>query len=72
MSAYALETRAARPALGRNLRTLLTRLARTVDDLVSARAAREVPEWRMREVQAEIDRHRGFIETAARRRSKAN
>ena len=57
MSAFVLETRARRPALGRSLRTLLTRLARALDAAVSARAAREVPEWRMRQVQGEINRH---------------
>jgi hypothetical protein len=36
---------------------LLTRLARALDALVSARAAREVPEWRMRQVRREIARY---------------
>jgi hypothetical protein len=36
----------------------LARFARTVDALVSARAARAVPEWRMREVRREIARLR--------------
>ncbi len=38
---------------------LLTRLARAVDALVSARAARQVPEWRMQEVQSQIAHYRG-------------
>jgi hypothetical protein len=41
------------------LRSQLSRLARAVDQLVRARAARTVPEWRMRQVRNEIDRHLG-------------
>ena len=37
---------------------LMTRLARALDSLVSARAARAVPEWRMRQVRREIARLR--------------
>jgi ribosomal protein L29 len=37
---------------------LLTRFARAIDALVNARAARAVPEWRMREVRREIARLR--------------
>jgi hypothetical protein len=57
MTVHVLETRALRPALGWSLRTLLTRVGRAIDALVSARAAREVPEWRMREVQRVINRY---------------
>ena len=39
----------------------LTRLARTLDSLVSARAARQVPEWQIRQVRSEISRFRGLI-----------
>ena len=37
---------------------LMTRFARTIDALVSARAARAVPEWRMRQVRRDIARLR--------------
>jgi hypothetical protein len=62
MTALVLETR--RLSRPNCLRRLLTRFARFLDDLVSARAARSVPEWRMREVQAEIDRHVSLIRAA--------
>jgi hypothetical protein len=61
MTALVLENLAALPALARSLRMLLTRLAQALDTLVSARAARQVPEWRMRQVQSEINRHIGLI-----------
>ena len=57
MTALVLESLAALPAYAKSLRTLLTRLARAIDALVSARAARQVPEWQMRQVQAVIDRY---------------
>ncbi len=57
MSALVLEQRIAPSFAASKARKLLTRLARTFDSLVSARAAREVPEWRMREVQSEIARY---------------
>lgn len=44
--------------LVRNLRVLLARWTGMLDRLVSARAARQVPEWQMREVENEIKRHR--------------
>ncbi len=56
MSALVLEQRAAPRLRASRVRKLLARLARALDSLVSARAAREVPEWRMREVQSEIER----------------
>lgn len=56
MTALVLENLATLPLQARNLRTLLARLARSIDALVSARAARAVPEWRMREVRSEISR----------------
>ena len=46
---------------------LLMRLARAIDALVSAQAARSVPEWRMREVQSEIDRYQNIIHAGASR-----
>src|ERR1039458_1618597 len=61
MTALVLENLAALPALARSLRMLLTRLARAIDALVSARAARQIPEWQMRQVQSEINRQLGFI-----------
>jgi hypothetical protein len=57
MTALVLENLAALPAMGRSLRMLLTRLARALDALVSAQAARSIPEWRMRQVQSEINRY---------------
>ena len=68
MTALVLENLAALPALARSLRMLLARLARAIDTLVSARAAREVPEWRMREVQSEINRYREIIRAGGMRR----
>ena len=61
MTALVLENFAVLPARIKGLRVLLARMARALDILVSARAAREVPEWRMREVQDEIDRCRHLI-----------
>ena len=61
MTALVLENLAALPALARSLRMLLARLARALDALVSARAAREVPEWRMRQVRTEINRYQDII-----------
>ena len=61
MAALVLENLTALPALARTVRILLSRFGRGLDALVSARAAREVPEWRMRKVQDEIDRCRRLI-----------
>jgi hypothetical protein len=58
MTAVVLKNVAAAPALARGMRTLLARLAQAIDALVSARAARAVPEWQMREVQDEVARYR--------------
>ena len=57
MTALVLENLTTLPAHVHSLRMLLARLARTIDALVSARAARQVPEWRMREVDREIARY---------------
>lgn len=70
MTALVLENLAALPALARSLRMLLARLARALDALVSARAARSVPEWRMREVQCEINRQLDLIHAGKVRREK--
>ena len=61
MTALVLENLAALPAQIRSLRILLAKLARTIDALVSARAARAVPEWQMRQVQNEINRYEDII-----------
>ncbi len=58
MTALVLENLAALPASARGLRIILARFGQALDALVSARAAREVPEWRMRQVQNEIDHYR--------------
>ena len=70
MTALVLENLAALPAQVQNLRMFLARLARAIDALVSARAARAVPEWRMREVQSEINRYQGLIRAGKLRQKK--
>ena len=65
MTALVLENLGLLPALARSLRMLLARLARTLDDLVSAKAARTVPEWRMQEVQRQIASYRKLIQTSS-------
>jgi hypothetical protein len=65
MTVLVLESLAVLPAHTKGLRMMLARLARAIDALVSARAAREVPEWRMREVQSEINRSRDIIRAGA-------
>jgi len=59
MTALVLENLGALQAPIYVLRSQLSRLARGVDQLVRARAARAVPEWRMRQVRNEIDRYLG-------------
>jgi hypothetical protein len=66
MTALVLENR--RSARPNDLRGMLTHFARWLDGLVSARAARSVPEWQMREVQVEIARHVGLMYAAKLRR----
>jgi|GEM_PF-3207054 hypothetical protein len=70
MTALVHESLAALLALARSLRMLLTRLARALDALVSSLAARQVPEWQMRQVQSEIDRQLGLIRAGALRQEK--
>ena len=70
MTALVLENLAALPALARSLRMFLARLARAIDALVSARAARQIPEWQMRQVQSEIDRQLGLIRAGVLRQEK--
>jgi hypothetical protein len=61
MTALVLENLAALPAQVQSLRLLLARLAGALDALVSAQAARAVPEWRMRQVRSDINRYQGLI-----------
>jgi hypothetical protein len=68
MTALVLENLAALPALARSLRMLLARLARAVDALVTAQAPRSIPEWRMRQVQSEINRYQDIIRAGEMRR----
>jgi hypothetical protein len=67
MTALVLENLAALPAYAKGLRMLPMRLARGIDALVSAGAARQVPEGQTREVQTEISRYRNIIRAAAGR-----
>lgn len=70
MTALVFENLATLPALARSLRMLLTRSAQAIDTLVSARAARQIPEWQMRQVQSEIDRHLSLIRAGGLRQEK--
>ena len=58
MTALVFENLTTLPMQVRGLRMLLARWARAFNRLVSARAARQIPEWRMREVKNEINRYR--------------
>ena len=58
MTALVFENLAALPVQLDSLRTLLVRLARAIDALVKARAARAVPEWRIRQVTLSSPVHR--------------
>jgi hypothetical protein len=69
MTALVIENLAALPVQAQSVRDFLTRLARIFDALIRARAARAVPEWRMRQVQREIDRYQGLIRAAEKRHS---
>jgi hypothetical protein len=44
-----------------NALVLIARLARVLEDLVRARAARRIPEWRMRQVRREMARYSSLI-----------
>lgn len=61
MTALVLENLTTLPAQAQSLRILVVRWARTLNKLVSARAARQVPEWRMREVRNEVMRCRSLV-----------
>lgn len=66
MTALVFENLTVLPLHARSLRLLLTRWTRVLNRLVSARAARQVPEWRMRQVQSEIERYRPPAESGRR------
>lgn len=72
MTALVFENLTILPLHARSLRLLLTRWMRVLNRLVSARAARQIPEWRMRQVQSEIDRYMPPAESGRRlaRRSR--
>ncbi len=57
MTILAVDNRAVLPTLAQRLRRWTARFSRAIDALVSARAARAVPEWQMRDVQDEIARY---------------
>ena len=69
MTALVLDNLAELPTQVQSLRTLLARLARALDVLISARAARAVPEWRMRQVRCKIQRYQGLIRAGEIRRA---
>jgi len=57
MTPLFLSTPAALSSLTLGLRSWLGRLGRLIDRAVSARAARAVPEWQMKQIRSEIRRH---------------
>ncbi len=67
MTALVFENDATPPAYAKRLRMLLAHLARAIDTLVSARAARAVPEWQMRKVQSEINRYCDLVRVGDKR-----
>jgi len=69
MTALVHENLTTLPAHAQGLRMLVTHWAQTLDSLVSARAARQVPEWRMCEVRDEMARYRGLTDADAGRAS---
>jgi hypothetical protein len=70
MTTLVLQGLAALPAGAHCLRMLLARLARAIDALVSAQAARAVPEWQVRLVHREINRYQGLIRAGEMRQRK--
>jgi hypothetical protein len=72
MTTLVFEAVDALSALAQSLRLLPARLARTIDALVSARAARAVPEWQMRQVGSEIIRYRNLVGAGERLLPKAS
>ena len=67
MTTPVLEKRAPSTALALNLRALLGHFARAIDAIVSAKAARSVPECQMKKVRSDINRHLGHIRAGERR-----
>ena len=65
MTALVLDNLATLPLQAQSLRLLLARWARALDALVSARAARQVPEWQIRQVRSEVNRYQTLIREAA-------
>jgi hypothetical protein len=63
MTALVLENLAALPTQIRSLRMLLAKVTRAIDALVSARAARQVPEWQLRRIRREVARYQKLART---------
>ncbi len=57
MTTLLLNGSATLPSLVLGLRLWLARLGALIDRAVSARAARAVPEWQMRQIEPEIRKH---------------
>ena len=57
MTTLLLNGSATLPSLVLGLRLWLARLGALIDRAVSARATRAVPEWQMRQVEAELRSH---------------
>ena len=66
MTTLLLNGTATLPSLTLGFRTWLARLGDMIDGVVSARVARAVPEWQMRQVQADIRRYRRPAHKSAR------
>jgi hypothetical protein len=66
MTSLLMNGSAALPAMAVGLRFWLARLGALIDRAVSARAARAVPEWQMRQVQSDIRRYLRQIRHAGR------
>ncbi len=58
MTTLITENLAALPLWRRSIGALISTLMRSINRLVQARAARHVPEWRVREIRREIARYR--------------
>ena len=57
MTTLLLNGSATLPSLALGLRFWLARLGALIDRAVSARAARAVPEWQMRQIESELGKH---------------
>jgi hypothetical protein len=67
MTPHVPENHVATPALAVNVRAPPGRFARAIDAIVSAKAARSVPECQMKKVRGDINRHLGHIRAGERR-----